>query len=46
MFRPGTEYVGRHDRYSRKDGKIQAVREYMDTTYAKRMLFSADQAAA
>ncbi len=31
---------------TQKDGKIQAVREYMDTAYAKRMLFSADQAAA
>ena len=29
-----------------RDGKIQAVREYMDTAYAQRMLYAADQAAA
>jgi uncharacterized protein (TIGR02246 family) len=29
-----------------RDGKIQGVREYMDTAYAKRMLFSGDRAAA
>ncbi len=28
------------------DGKIQAVREYMDTAYATRMLFAGDGAAA
>ena len=27
------------------DGKIVAVREYMDTAYAKRMLFADDAAA-
>jgi uncharacterized protein len=29
-----------------RDGKIQGVREYTDTAYAKPMLFSADQAEA
>ena len=29
-----------------RDGKIQAVREYMDTAYAQRMLFAGDRAAA
>jgi uncharacterized protein len=29
-----------------RDGKIQAVREYMDTAYATRMLFGDDRAAA
>jgi uncharacterized protein len=29
-----------------RDGKIQAVREYMDTAYATRMLFGGDRAAA
>jgi uncharacterized protein len=29
-----------------RDGKIQAVREYMDTAYASRMLFGGDRAAA
>jgi uncharacterized protein (TIGR02246 family) len=29
-----------------RDGKIQAVREYMDTAYAARMLFGGERAAA
>lgn len=29
-----------------RDGKIQAVREYMDTAYAGRMLFGGERAAA
>jgi ketosteroid isomerase-like protein len=29
-----------------RDGKIQAVREYMDTAYATRMLFGGERAAA
>jgi ketosteroid isomerase-like protein len=29
-----------------RDGKIQAVREYMDTAYATRMLFGGGRAAA
>jgi ketosteroid isomerase-like protein len=29
-----------------RDGKIQGVREYMDTAYAQRMLFAGDRAAA
>jgi hypothetical protein len=29
-----------------RDGKIQAVREYMDTAYAQRMLYAGDRAAA
>jgi ketosteroid isomerase-like protein len=29
-----------------RDGKIQAVREYVDTAYATRMLFGGERAAA
>jgi hypothetical protein len=32
--------------FTARDGKIQAVREYMDTAYATRMLFGRDREAA
>ena len=38
--------LGRYEPGSVRGGKIQAVREYMDTAYAARMLFGGERAAA
>jgi ketosteroid isomerase-like protein len=40
------EFVAGALGFTARDGKIQAVREYMDTAYATRMLFGRDREAA